>query len=121
MTPARYLRLLRRRRRLSQEALAWDCGWDQSQISALERGRLKFSVPVVATLARVLADRQQVLRRLVNGEAVRICDDCGCHDFDACMGTHDMPCHWPGPRPAEGPDRCSQCAQIAAGEGRAAA
>lgn len=111
MTPATYLRLLRRRRGLTQEALGTDCGWDQATISALERGRLKFTPHVLATLGRVLADHQQVLRRIANGEAVRVCEHCGCHDFDACMDHHAMPCHWPAPRREGVTDLCSQCAE----------
>ena len=120
MTPARYLRLLRARRGVSQMALGLAIGSDHKTISEIERSLCRLHAWRAREIGRELRDGG-VLERLVAGEAVRICDDCGCHDFDACMGTHAMPCHWPGPTPAEGPDRCSACAEIAAGEGRAAA
>lgn len=70
MTPADALRALRRASGLSQRRLGRACGWDQSAISALETGRVRFTPPVVAVLTRALADRELILRRTVNGEDV---------------------------------------------------
>ena len=51
---ARNLRTLRRRRGLSQEALAHDAGVDRSYISQLECSRYSASLTMIRKLARAL-------------------------------------------------------------------
>ena len=48
------VREVRKSQKLSQEELAWDCGFELSQIGRIERGTINTSISHVAKIAEVL-------------------------------------------------------------------
>ncbi len=48
------VREIRKAKKISQEELAWDCGFELSQIGRIERGTINTSISHVAKIAEVL-------------------------------------------------------------------
>jgi transcriptional regulator with XRE-family HTH domain len=55
------LRELRKERNLSQEELAWQTGFELSQIGRIERGEINTSISHVAAIAKVLKVKPEEL------------------------------------------------------------
>lgn len=104
MTPGRYVLHLRQRRGWDREQLALGSGVPLGTIEDFEEGRRsRLASEQVVNIAHALRDQNGVLARLYLGEAIQLCETCGCHDRDACWDDEHGACWWVTEQ------RCSHC------------